>query len=154
MQPILCTLIYIVHRGQVLMMHRRKQPNLGLWTAPGGKLEAGEAPAECAKRELLEETGLTVDNLTLRAVLNDEGPQRWLMFIYLGVLEAHAPRPALLECLEGELVWLDLDEVLQMEIPASDAVFFPRVMAADGPVYEAKFFYDQNDTLLDRIDFS
>lgn len=154
MQPILCTLIYIVHQGQVLMMRRRKQPNLGLWTAPGGKLEPGEAPAECARRELQEETGLVVDKLTLRAVLNDEGPQRWLMFVYFGELNAAAPRPGLIECPEGELVWLDLDIVLQMEIPAADAVFFPKVMAADSPVYEAKFFYDQNDTLLNWIDFS
>ena len=35
---ILSVLCYAIRDGRVLMMHRRKQPNLGLWTAPGGKL--------------------------------------------------------------------------------------------------------------------
>ena len=42
------TLVYALRDGQVLMMHRRKQPNLGQWTAPGGKVELHESPTECA----------------------------------------------------------------------------------------------------------
>jgi multidrug efflux pump subunit AcrB len=52
------TLVYALRNDQVLMMHRRKQPNLGQWIAPGGKVELHESPAECAVRELAEETGL------------------------------------------------------------------------------------------------
>lgn len=33
------------------------------WTMPGGKIEDGEAPIEAARREVFEETGLTVTDL-------------------------------------------------------------------------------------------
>ena len=55
---ILSVLCYVVRDGQVLMMLRRKQPNLGQWTAPGGKLEWDEAPHETCIREMREETGV------------------------------------------------------------------------------------------------
>jgi ADP-ribose pyrophosphatase YjhB (NUDIX family) len=31
-------LVYALREGKVLVMHRNKEPNLGLWTAPGGKI--------------------------------------------------------------------------------------------------------------------
>ena len=52
MIPILTTLIYCLRDGQVLLMERRKEPNLGLWVGLGGKIKVGESPYECAQREL------------------------------------------------------------------------------------------------------
>lgn len=52
-------------QGRVLMQHRSRNaavsPNQ--WTMPGGKIEDGEQPIEAARREVLEETGLTVTDL-------------------------------------------------------------------------------------------
>jgi 8-oxo-dGTP diphosphatase len=46
--------------GRVLLAERtRRQVAAGFWEMPGGKIEPGEAPAQAAARELLEETGLT-----------------------------------------------------------------------------------------------
>lgn len=45
-------------RGTVLHRHKR----LGRWLQPGGHLEPGEAPAEAARREAAEETGLAVSH--------------------------------------------------------------------------------------------
>ncbi|MFN2299076.1 MAG: NUDIX domain-containing protein [Anaerolineales bacterium] len=56
--------------GRILFHHR---PDFDVWGLPGGILEAGESPAECARREAFEETGLRVDVLRLAAVLS--GPQ-------------------------------------------------------------------------------
>ena len=61
-------LIYARREGKVLLMHRNKEPNLGLWTAPGGKIESGESPHETARREMAEETGLEVGDLYLRGI--------------------------------------------------------------------------------------
>ena len=61
----------IVFRDQeVLMVKRKKEPNKGQWSIPGGKQMIGETAAEAAKRELLEETGVKVDRLLLVDVVD------------------------------------------------------------------------------------
>ena len=47
--------------GRVLLARRAVQPYRGMWDTPGGYLEEGEHPLDGLRRELLEETGLTVE---------------------------------------------------------------------------------------------
>jgi ADP-ribose pyrophosphatase YjhB (NUDIX family) len=49
------------HAGRILLIRRAKPPMDGLWTFPGGHVEPGEAAADAVRREVLEETGLSVD---------------------------------------------------------------------------------------------
>ena len=42
-----------------LLVQRGNEPNKGMWSIPGGKIESGEGTLDAAKRELQEETGLT-----------------------------------------------------------------------------------------------
>lgn len=46
--------------NRLLMGLRSSGVQRGTWCVPGGHLEPGETPAECAARELLEETGVSV----------------------------------------------------------------------------------------------
>ncbi len=45
-----------------LFLHGRRKDNKK-WTIPGGGADNGESPAECAERELYEETGLKISKL-------------------------------------------------------------------------------------------
>ncbi len=57
--PTLGALAVCVRAGQLLLVQRSKEPDLGYWGFPGGHVEFGESMAEAAVRELHEETGLT-----------------------------------------------------------------------------------------------
>jgi len=47
-------------RTSVLVSLRKSRHGRGEWALPGGHLELGESPVECARRELEEETGIEV----------------------------------------------------------------------------------------------
>lgn len=63
--------VLVVHNGLILLGKRRGSHGAGTWSAPGGRLEFGEALEDCARRELLEETGLTASSLELGPYSND-----------------------------------------------------------------------------------
>ena len=50
----------IVHEGRVVLVKRRFEPLAGLWSIPGGAVEAGETLEACVAREMAEETGFLV----------------------------------------------------------------------------------------------
>jgi ADP-ribose pyrophosphatase YjhB (NUDIX family) len=59
--------VVVLRPGEVLLVRRGKPPNIGSWSLPGGAQEIGERAEEAARRELLEETALAVDELHLVA---------------------------------------------------------------------------------------
>lgn len=50
----------VIHEGKILLIKRGAAPGKGLWAIPGGTLKLGETMRECAAREILEETGVTI----------------------------------------------------------------------------------------------
>jgi 8-oxo-dGTP diphosphatase len=48
-------------RGRLLLIKRGHEPGAGLWSLPGGRVEPGESDEEALVREMLEETGLSVE---------------------------------------------------------------------------------------------
>jgi 8-oxo-dGTP diphosphatase len=138
----LATLVYAIRDDEVLLHRRVKSPNLGLWVAPGGKLEDGESPAECAMREMREETGLTIEEPALRGIMTEVSPRadyQWLTFIFAATRFGGelAPAPGI-----GEFRWVRIADVFQLDIPPTDRIFFARVVRlADSP-FLLKFSYD------------
>ncbi len=51
------------------------KPYPGLWDLPGGKKLPNETPEECIRREIREETGLSVIGFSLHAVYAHDGPR-------------------------------------------------------------------------------
>ena len=62
MKPIEVTAAIIIKSGRVLIGRRRPGKHLaGYWEFPGGKMESGETPESCLKREIFEEMGLEIE---------------------------------------------------------------------------------------------
>ena len=106
------TLCYIEHDGAYLMLHRVKKKNdlnEGKWVGVGGHLEPGETPEMCVRREVLEETGLTLTSLRLRGTV-DFISDRWVsevMYLYT----ADSFTGSLIDCNEGVLKWVPKEEI-------------------------------------------
>lgn len=64
-RPILAVSAAIVRDGKVLVVCRARGPAFGVWTMPGGVVEAGEKLTEALQREIIEETQLTVEPVAL-----------------------------------------------------------------------------------------
>jgi len=64
----------LIENGKALLIRRGSEPLLGQWSIPGGTLELGETIVEGVARELLEETGITVNVLDLIEVFERINP--------------------------------------------------------------------------------
>ena len=55
------TAAILIENGRVLIARRRPGASqAGMWEFPGGKVRPGESPAQCLKREILEELGIEI----------------------------------------------------------------------------------------------
>lgn len=66
------SVVIIIDDKNRVLLQKRKSPR-GMWGVPGGLMELGESTEDTARRELLEETGLTVGKLNLIDVFSGEG---------------------------------------------------------------------------------
>lgn len=72
--------------GRILLLQRAISPGYGKWVMPGGFVDRGELPAEAARREALEETGLAVEPGELLGVFGTR--DRPIIIVYLSAAVA------------------------------------------------------------------
>jgi len=121
----LATLLYIKNsQGDYLLLERIKNPNKGLLSPPGGKLDIhlSESPIECAVREAHEECSLdsTKDDWKLMGILTEKdfpniGDIMVFLFEYKKQLDAIPP-----ECNEGKFFFVPESEIMNSNIPETD----------------------------------
>ncbi|MEM6285459.1 MAG: 8-oxo-dGTP diphosphatase [Chloroflexota bacterium] len=148
------TLCFVLNGDDVLLMkraaHRRVFPNR--YNGVGGHVERGEDPETCARREIMEETGLAVTDLRLRGVYNiDTGEERGIvLYIYTA---ASKSREITVITDEGTLHWVNRDDAHTLDLVEDLPTILPRVLAADDttPPFSAHLSYDDDDNLLIRF---
>lgn len=103
----------VVHDGAILLIRRGKEPNKGLWTVPGGRVESGEYMADTCRREVQEETGVLVEVGDLAGFFEVLGDPHYVIFDFfarpVGPLEPVAADDA------AEARWVPLDVVKDLE---------------------------------------
>ena len=151
----LATICYIDNGRELLLLHRNKKPNdvhQGKWISVGGKLEKGESPEECAQREILEETGLVAEAMTLCGIITfpDFTPDTdWYTYVFRvtrfsGQLLADSP--------EGTLEWVPYDQVLLKPTWEGDYELFKWILN-DVPFFSAKLTYEKETLIEQKVVF-
>lgn len=144
------TLCYIEKDNKYLMLHRTKKENdlnEGKWIGVGGKFEKDETPEECLLREVKEETGLTLTKYHLRAVITFISNKWETEYMYL--FTANEFTGELIDCNEGELEWVDKDEILRLNIWEGDRIFLKKMIEEDN-FFTLKVVYE-GDKLVENV---
>lgn len=94
------------------MGRRKGSHGAGGWHFPGGHLEYGEEPADCARREVLEETGLGIHDIRTGPYTNDVFVDEGKHYITLYLVAKTEGEPRLLEPEKCEgWQWVLWDEI-------------------------------------------
>ena len=115
-RPALTVDVAIVTREaqpRVLLIRRKKEPFAGSWALPGGFVDANERLADAARRELVEETGVTVADLEQLYMAGDPGrdPRGWTVTVaYLAQVAPDALKPVAADDADA-VGWFALDEL-------------------------------------------
>ncbi len=144
------TLCFILKGDDILLMkraaNRRVFPNR--YNGVGGHIERGEDPYTSAKREILEETGLEVESLQLRAIYNiDAGEDTGIiLFVFTGTSQS---RVVSHNTEEGTLHWIPQNEILNLELVEDLPVILPRILNTHhNELFFVHASYDENDHLV------
>lgn len=143
------TQCYIKNGGDYLMLYRNKKPhdvNRGKWIGVGGKLEPGEAPEECVRREVREETGLEVTDYKLAGfmtfIYEDRAPE------YIFIYTARALGRAFVPCDEGTLAWVPAEKIAELPLWDGDRLYIDHLIKGH-EYFSIKLTYSARDELLD-----
>ncbi len=148
------TLCYIEKDGKYLMIHRikkAKDENEGKWIGIGGKLEHGESPFDCVRREVKEETGLTLTSPHYRAIItfvsNVYGTEYMHLFTatdFCGELNE--------SCDEGVLQWVDKDKLSSLPMWEGDKVFLD-MLDSEKRFFSLKLVYDHDNLVESTVEY-
>lgn len=144
------TLCHIEKDGKYLMLHRIKKENdlnRDKWVGIGGKFEDKESPEDCALRETLEETGLTLNSYKYCGIVtfvSDIWETEYMHIFYSDDFSGK-----LKDCDEGELCWVDIKEIYNLPIWEGDKIFL-KLIEENAPFFSLKLEYI-GDTLINAV---
>lgn len=134
-------------RRQYLMLHRVKKKNdlnHDKWIGIGGKFEDKESPEECMLREAREETGLTLRRMRYRGLVTFVSNLYETEYMHLFTADDFTGE--LIECDEGNLEWIDRDQLMALPQWEGDRIFYA-LLEQEAPFFSLKLQYE-GDTLV------
>ena len=112
------TLIFIFNDTEILLIKQNsdKKPGFGKWNGIGGHIEEDEDPYFAAKREIREETGLSIERITLKfiTIIPDKKEVGVCLFIFSGNSKVKTINGSP----EGQLRWISIDHLTDYPLMA------------------------------------
>jgi 8-oxo-dGTP diphosphatase len=144
------TLLFIRRGDEVLLMRKKRGLGAGKVNGPGGKIDPGETPAECAVRETQEELRVTAFDPDHRGTLRFQFADG--LAIQCEVFTATRFEGEPTETEEGAPLWCRIEAIPYDQMWADDAHWLPGVLA--GKRFESWFVFDNERMLSHRIEWA
>ena len=141
------TLCFLIQDGQILLIRKKRGLGAGKINAPGGRIEPGEEPHECAVRETSEEVGLTPLHVQSRGELHFQFADGYSL--HCSVFVAHEYTGELIETEEALPIWTPLDSIPYDEMWADDIHWLPGVL--QGGTFRGYFHFDGEKMLSKHL---
>jgi 8-oxo-dGTP diphosphatase len=138
------TLVLIMSGERVLLIRKKRGLGKGKINGPGGRLEPGEAPVDCARREVIEELCVTPLDLEERGELRFNFVDGYSIHALVFVATQWTGEPT--ETEEAIPIWTPLDAIPYDEMWADDRLWFPLLLA--GKPFRGRFLFD-GDTMVE-----
>ena len=148
------TVCYIEDGNKYLMIHRIKKQNdenHDKWIGIGGKLEYGESPFDCVRREVLEETGLTVEHPKYRGIITFVSSEFGTQYMHLFSADKFTGE-VISDCDEGSLEWIDKSKLVDMPIWEGDKIFL-KLLDTETRFFSLKLNYRGNTLVSHTLEF-
>jgi 8-oxo-dGTP diphosphatase len=139
------TLCFVRRGDEVLLIRKKRGLGAGKINGPGGRIEPGESPAECAVRETAEEVGILPEGVEEYGQLHFQFADGYSL--HCTVFVAHAHTGELVETDEALPLWTPVDAIPYSEMWADDEHWLPGVM--EGRRFRAWFHFD-GDAMLSK----
>lgn len=148
------TLCYIEQNDCYLMVHRIKKENDengGKWIGVGGKLEQGESPFDCVRREVTEETGLTLTKPRYRGFITFVSDLYGTEYMHLFTADGYDGEMRS-DCAEGVLKWVKKSDVPNLPLWEGDKIFL-ELLDTDTPFFSLRLEYRGDELIGSRIEY-
>ncbi len=138
------TLTFVCEGGRVLLIRKKRGLGAGKINGPGGRLEPGETPIECAVREVREELGVTPLGLDSRGESRFQFTDGYSIHVHAFVASGH--EGDIRETEEAAPLWTRLDAIPYDEMWEDDRLWLPHALAGHAP--HGRYIFD-GDRMLD-----
>ncbi len=144
------TLMFVQRESSVLLIRKKRGLGAGNINGPGGRIEPGETPRQCAIRETEEELCITPLNVSAAGELFFHADDMPRIHAYVFTATDHKGTPT--ETDEAIPIWTEVDEIPFDEMWQDDQYWLPQVL--DG-AYVIGWFSFVDEKLLDcKIEFT
>jgi len=141
------TLCFLIRDEKILLIRKKRGLGAGKINGPGGRIEPGEEPNECAIRETSEEVGLTPQNVQNRGELHFQFLDGYSL--HCTVFVANDYSGELTETDEALPIWTPLDRIPYEEMWADDIHWLPGVIT--GGTFRGYFHFDGEKMLSKHL---